>query len=73
MVPVSGFSKTVFLSSDPDELCDRLKIFLQEKQAHDSDIIIHEIAAIVVKFLEYKSEKQHKQLLIKCNLLYEQV
>ena len=28
-VSASGVSKTILLSSDPDELCDRLKILLQ--------------------------------------------
>ena len=68
----SGISKTIFLSSDPDELCDRLKLLLQEKQAgNNSDIINDEIVAIVDKLLEYKCiiKKQHKQILIKCNLL----
>ena len=72
MVSASGVSKTIFLSSDPNELCDRLKLLLQEKQAgNNSDIIIQEIVAIVDKLLEYKciSKKQHKQILIKCNLL----
>ena len=31
MVSASGVSKTIFLSSDPDELCERLKLLLQEK------------------------------------------
>ena len=31
MVSASGVSKTIFLSSDLDELCDRLKVLLQEK------------------------------------------
>ena len=72
MVSASGVSKTVFLSSDPNELCDRLKLLLQEKQAgNNSDIINQEIVAIVDKLLEYKciSKKEHKQILIKCNLL----
>ena len=67
-----GFSKRNFLSSDPDELCDRLKFFLQEKHgANNSDIINEKIVAIVDNLLEYKSlsKKQHKQSLIKCNLL----
>ena len=71
-IMVSGVSKTIFLSSDPDELCYRLKLLLQEKQAgNNSDIINDEIVAIVDKLLEYKciSKKQHKQILIKCNLL----
>ena len=72
MVSASGVSKTIFLSSDPDELCDRLKLLLQEKQAgNNSDIINNEIVAIVDKLLEYKciSKKRHKQILFKCNLL----
>ena len=71
-IMVSGFSKTIILSSDPNELCNRLKLLLQEKQAgNNSDIINDEIVAIVDKLLEYKciSEKQHKQILIKCNVL----
>ena len=71
-VSASSVSKTIFLSSDPDELCDRLKLLLQEKDAgNNSDIINDEIVAIVAKLLEYKctSKKKHKQVLIKCNLL----
>ena len=74
IVSASGVSKTIFLSSDTDELCDRLKILLQEKHAgKTSDIINNEIVAIVDKFLEYKciSKKQHRQILIKCNLLHK--
>ena len=72
IVSASGVSKTMFLSSDPDELCIRRKVLLQEKHAgNNSDIINQEIVAIVDKLLEYKciSKKQHKQILIKCNLL----
>ena len=71
-IMASGITKTIFLSSDPDELCDRLKLLLQEKHAgNNSDIINEEIVAIVDKLLEYKciSKKEHKQILIKCNLL----
>ena len=72
IVSSSGISKTIFLSSDPDELCNRLKLLLQEKHAgNNSDIINDEIVAIIDKLLEYKciSKKQHGQILIKCNLL----
>ena len=72
MVTATGVSQTIFLSSDPDELCDRLKLLLQEKNAgNNSDIINDEIVSIVDKLLEYKciTQKQHKQILIKCNLL----
>ena len=71
-IKASGFTKTIILSSNPNELCDRLKLLLQEKHAgNNSDIIIEEIVAIVDKLLEYKciSKKKHKQILIKCNLL----
>ena len=63
---------TIFLSENLDELCDRLKLLLQELQAGNiSDLINKEIVAIVDKFGEYKciTKKQHKQILIKCNLL----
>ena len=71
-IMASGVSKTIFLSSDPNEICDRLKLLLQEKHAgNNSDIINEEIFAIIDKLLEYKCipQKQHKQILIKCNLL----
>ena len=72
MVSPSGVSKTIFLSSDPNELCDRLKLLLQEKHGgNNSDIINDEIVIIVDKLLEYRciSKKQQKQILIKCDLL----
>ena len=71
-VSASVVSKTMFLSSDHNELCDRLKLLLQEKHAgNNSDKINDEIVIIVDKFLEYKciSKKQLKQFLIKCTLL----
>ena len=71
-IMASGFSKTIILSSDPNELCDRLKLLLREKHGgNNSNLIDEETVAIVDKLLEYKciSKKQHKQILIKCNLL----
>ena len=71
-IMASGFSKTIILSSDPDELCDRIKLLLQEKHGgNNSNLIDEEIVVIVDKLLEYKciSKKQHKQILNKCNLL----
>ena len=71
-IMASGISKTIFLSSEPNELCDRLKLLLQEKNGgNNSNLIDEEIVAIVDKLLEYNciSKKQHKQILIKCNLL----
>ena len=73
-IMASGFPKTIFLSSDPDELCNRIKLLLREKQAgNNSDIINDEIVAIVDKLLEYNciSKEQQKQISIKCNLLHE--
>ena len=75
MVSASGVSKTMILSSDPDELCNRLKLLLQEQQAgNNSDIINQEIVAIVDILLECKciSKKQHKHFLIKCNLIQKE-
>ena len=74
-IMASGFSRTIVLSSDPNELCNRLKFLLQEKHGgNNSNLIDEEILAIndkLDKLLEYKciSKKQHEQILIKCNLL----
>ena len=71
-IMASGISKTIVLSSDPNELCDRLKLLLQEKHGgNNSNLIDEEIVAIIDKLLEYKciSKKEHKQILIKCDLL----
>ena len=60
---------TQILSGGLSELCDRLKLLLQEKQAGSvSDLFEGEIVAMADIFLEYKciSTKQHKLLLIKC-------
>ena len=67
---------TMFLSENPDELCNTLKTLLQEKYAgNNSDLINKKIVAIVDKLLEYKyiNKKQHKQITIKCNLLQRKV
>ena len=48
-------SKTRFLSTDPKELCDRLKLFLQEKKAgKNSNINGGENIVIKDKLSEYK-------------------
>ena len=72
MVSASGVSKRIFLSTDPEELYNRLKLLLQEKTSRKkSDIIYQEIVSIVDNLLEYKcvSKKHYKQILNKCNLL----
>ena len=64
----SGHS-TRFLPESPNELCDSLKLLVQEKKAASkSNIIDGEIVAIVDKLLEYKciSTNQHKILLLNC-------
>ena len=64
MVSSSGISNTKFLSSDPNDLSDRVKLILQEKQVGIfSNIINDEIVAIVDKLSEYKcmSKREHKQ------------
>ena len=44
---------TRFLPSDPNELCDRLKLLLQEKEAgYNSDLNNEEVSAILDKLLE---------------------
>ena len=73
LVSASGVSNIKILTSDPNDLYDRIKILLTEEQAgNNSDLINKEIVAIVDKLLEYKciSKKQHKKLLIKSNLLH---
>ena len=48
IVFASGVSKMIFLSSDPNELCDRIKLLLQERQAgKNSDIINNEVVALI--------------------------
>ena len=73
MIYASGISNTIKLSSDPNELFDRIKLILQEKQAKNhSDIINVEIVVTLDKLIEYKciSKKQHKQYLFKCNPIH---
>ena len=73
MVSASGvskkFLKTKFLSSDPNELGDRKKLSLIEKQAGNiSNVNNEEIFVIADKLLEYNciSTQQHRFLLLKC-------
>ena len=69
-IMASDISKTIFLPSDPNERCDRLKLMLQEKQGgNNSEIIDEEVIAIVDRLLadDCISKEQQKQILIKCN------
>ena len=55
MITASAISIKIFLPSDPDELCDRLKLLLQEKQAgNNRNLINEEILAIFDKLLQHK-------------------
>ena len=68
----SGIS-TIFLPENSNELCDKLKLLQQEKQASNIfNLFNEEFVAIVDKLLEYKciSTKQHKHILFKGNLLH---
>ena len=54
-IMASGVSRAIILSFDPNKLCDKLRLIIQEKHAgNKSDIINDEIVAIVDKLLEYK-------------------
>ena len=62
-IMASGNS-TVFLPSDPNEVCDRLKLLFQEKQAgSNSNTIDGEVIAKADNLFEYKciSINQHRQ------------
>ena len=53
------------LSENPDDLCDRIKLILQERQAgNNSNVIIEEMVAIIDDLCEYKynTTSQHKNL-----------
>ena len=76
MFSTSFISNTTFSPSDPDELCKRLELLMQEVQAgNKSNKINVDKIVKLYKLLEYKcrSEKEHKQILIKCSLLHKQV
>ena len=62
---MASATSTKFISSDPNELCDRIKLLLQEKRAgYNSNIFNGEIVAIIDKFLECKSinPSDHKKI-----------
>ena len=76
MVSASGVSNTKFLPSDPYDICDRIKLLLQQKQAGNNFIIINDDFIVIVdKLLEKNciSAKQHRQILIICNLLHKEL
>ena len=71
-IMASGLS-TTFLSSDPNELCDRIKLLIQGKMLEKIVHIINEDNVVIVdKLIEYNclSKKQYEQILIKSNRLH---
>ena len=67
-IMVSVFS-AIISPEIPNELCERFKLLLQEKEpGNNSDLIDEEFVAIADKLLEDKSisTKLHKFLLLKC-------
>ena len=62
----SGFNQYVFLSSDPDELVDQLKLLYFEKVGgNDNPMLNEQIIAIADKLLQYKciTTNQHQNIL----------
>ena len=63
---------TIFLSENPNKLCDKLNLLLQEERAgNSSNTINEEIVAIIDKVLEYKciTPTQLKKIIQKFNLI----
>ena len=65
---MASWVPTILLPVNPDELCDRLNLILQENLAgNKSDVIDEENMALADKLLEHKCVciQKHKFLLIK--------
>ena len=68
--------KIIFLSGNPNELCERLKLLIQEKRAdNDSGMTNQEMVAIIDELLEYKNftPTQHKKIYKKFSSYKENV
>ena len=71
MVSASGVSKTIFSPSDPDQLCNSIKLLLQEKQAgNNSNKINEENIAVVDKLLDYKCIFNNNINKFRINVIY---
>ena len=69
-------SKTIFLPSDPNELCDILKLVQQKKQnGNNSDLINEEIFVILDKLLKNNAYLRNNlsNFYLNINLLQKQV
>ena len=68
----SSDQEVIFLSDNPNEICDRLHLIIQEKQArNDTTRFDNELVAKIDKILEYKSitSTQHKKFIENFNLV----
>ena len=68
-----GLHEVIFLSENPIELFNRLRLIIEGKQVgNDTNKFDNEFIAIFKELLEYKSltPKQHKQFLFKIILLH---
>ena len=63
MISASGISNTIFLSSNANELCKRLKLLVKKQGGKESKIFNHEMVARNDKLLEIKcnTPTQHKK------------
>ena len=72
MISSSGISYKIFLSSNPNDLCKRLKLLITENRAGNNSVTINEeIVAIIDKLLEYKcmTPTQQKKFIEKFNFM----
>ena len=71
MTSASDISNAIFLSSNPDELCKKLKFLIQEKRAGKNSVTINEeMIVIIEKLIEFKcmTPIQHKKIIKNLNL-----
>ena len=67
----SSTSNTLFLPTDPDVNCGRLKLLLQAKQGgNNSNITNDELVAIVNKLLEYKCISRNDMSTFYLNVIF---
>ena len=67
----SASSLLIFLSGNPDELCNRIRLIIQEKQGETTKVFDDETIAMNDKLLKYKciTPTHHKKNLTRFNLL----
>ena len=68
---IASRNSTVFLSADPNELCDRLTLLSQEKQAgNNSDIINEEVVVMPVKYYNTNLYLRKDIIIFLLNIIY---